>query len=90
MLGWLIWGLVIGGAVAAIVITVSFLNKAKAKTELKNKNIKRATVRDIVKDPSVTHIKLDGLDEDDNEVEIQIDTEDYDSTEIKRGTVIYA
>lgn len=90
MLGWLIWGLVIGGAVATIVITVSFLNKAKAKTELKNKNIKRATVRNIVKDPGVTHIKLDGLDEDDNEVEIQIDTEEYDSTEIKRGTVIYA
>ncbi len=90
MLGWLILGLVIGGTAAAIIITVSFLDKAKAKTELKNKNIKRATVRDIVKDPSVTHIKLDGLDEDGNEVEVQIDTEDYDSKEIKRGTVIYA
>ena len=32
MLGWLIWGLVIGGAVAAVVITVSYLDKAKAKT----------------------------------------------------------
>lgn len=90
MLGWLIWGLVIGGAVAAVVITVSYLDKAKAKNELKNKNINRATVRDIVKDPDVTHIKLDGLDEDGNEVEIQIDTEEYDSTEIKRGAVIYA
>lgn len=90
MLGWLIWGLVIGGAVAAIIITVSYLDKAKAENELKNKKIERATVRDIVRDSSVTHIKLDGLDEDGNEVEIQIDTEDYDSTEIKRGTIIYA
>jgi len=90
MLGWLIWGLVIGGAVAAIIITVSYLDKAKAENELKNKKNECATVRDIVRDSSVTHIKLDGLDEDGNEVEIQIDTEDYDSTEIKRGTIIYA
>ena len=90
MLGWLFWGLVIGSAAVAIIyIAVTYLNKAKAKSELKNKNIKRATVRDIVKDPNVAHIKLDGLDEDGNEVEIQIDAEDYDSTEIKRGAVIY-
>ena len=81
MLGWLFWGLVIGSAAAAIIIAVTYLNKAKAKNELKNKNIKRATVRDIVKDPNVAHIKLDGLDEDGNKVEIQIDAEDYDSTD---------
>ncbi len=89
MVGWLIWGLVIGGTVAAIIITVSYLDKAKVKNELKNRNIKRTTVRDIVKDPSVIHIKLDGLDEDGNKIEIQIDTEDYDSNEIKRGAVFY-
>ena len=84
MLGWLFWGLVIGGtAVAIITIAVSYLNKAKAKNELKNKNIKRAAVRDIVKDPSVTHIKLDGLDEDGNEVAMTESVEEDNAEEIK-------
>lgn len=90
MLGWLLFGLTIGGAAVAIItIAICYLDKAKAKIELKNRNIKRAIVRDIVNDPSVTHIKLDGLDEEGNEVEIQIDAVDYDSAEIKRGMCIY-
>ncbi len=88
MLGWLLWGLIIGAAAGAICIVVSFLNKKTAKEELRNKNIKKATVRDIVKDPGVAHIKLDGIDEDGNEVDIQIDAEEYDTSEIKRGVVI--
>lgn len=88
MLGWLLWGLIIDAAAGAICIVVSFLNKKRSKEELRNRNIKKATVRDIVKDPSVIHIKLDGIDEDGNEVDIQIDTQEYDSSEIKRGAVI--
>lgn len=89
MFSLLFCSLVIGGAAIAIIITVRYLNKVKAKIELKNKNIKRATVRNIVKDPNVIHINLNGLDKDGNEMEIQIDAEDYDSTEIKQGAVIY-
>lgn len=89
MLGWLLWGIIVGGAVAAIVITVSYLNKKNAQEELRKKNIKKATVKDIVKDPGVTHIKLDGLDEEGNSVEVQFDTSSYDSSEIRQGIVLY-
>ena len=90
MLGWLLWGIIVGGAVAAIIIiTVSFLDEKKAQEELREKNIKKATVKDIVKDSGVTHIKLDGLDDEGNTVEVQFDTDSFDSSEIRRGTVIY-
>lgn len=91
MLGWLFWGLVIGSVAANVItITVKCLNKAKAKNKLKSNHISSATVRDIFKEPNVARIKLDGLDEDGNKVEIRINAEDYDLSEIKCGTVIRA
>ena len=88
MLGWLLLGALL--AVAVISITVSYLNTDTAKRELRNHDIQKGVVKEIVKSGSVTHIKLDAIKEDGGEVEVDIETEDYNSSQIRKGVVIYA
>ena len=86
MLGWLLLGALIGAAV--ITICVSFLNRNIAKNKLYEKNIKKGVVRDIVNSGQVTHIKLDAVDEDGNERQVEFEVDDYDASEIRRGITI--
>lgn len=88
MLGWLLLGALLTAAV--ITICVTYLDKRVAKDKLNEKNIRKGVVKDIVKSGSVTHIKLDAIDTDGNEKEVVFETEDYDSSEIRRGMTIVA
>lgn len=86
MLGWLLLGALIGAAV--ITICVSFLNKNIAKDKLKEKNIKKGVVKEIVNSSGVKHIKLDAIDEEGNEKQVEFEVEDYDTSEICKGITI--
>lgn len=87
MLGWLLFGALL--TVAVISITVVYLNKDIAEQELKKQNISKGVIKDIIKSGNVTHIKLDAIKEDGNEVEVDIESEDYNSSQIYRGVIIY-
>lgn len=76
-------------AVAVIEIVVTYLNKDIAQNELRKHNIYKGVVKDIVNSDSVAHIKLDAINEDGEEIEIDIETEEYDSSQIYEGVVIY-
>ena len=88
MLGCLLLGALLTATV--ITICVSYLDKKVAKEKLKEKSIRKGVVKDIVKSGSVTHIKLDAIDTDGNEQEVEFEAEDYDSSEIKKGMTIVA
>lgn len=87
MLGWLLFGALLGAA--AIMIYVSYLDRSVAKKELKEKNIKKATIKQIVTSPDTKHIKLDAIDENGMEQEVEIEAEDYNKSEIWEGMTIY-
>lgn len=87
MLGWLLLGAFLTAAV--ISITVYYLNKDTATQNLKNNNVSKATIKKISKDNNVAHIKLDAITDDGYEVEVDIKTEDYNSSEIYEGLLIY-
>lgn len=87
MLGWLLLGALLTAAV--ISITVYYLDKDTAKQELKSKNIQKSVVKDIVKNDNVAHVKLDAITVDGDEVEVDIQTDTYDPSEIYEGLVIY-
>lgn len=88
MLGWLLFGALVCAAV--ITIYVTFLDKRTAKEKLREKNIKKGVVKDIVTSGSITHIKLDALDESGNEQKVEFEVEEYDSSEIRKGMTIVA
>ncbi|MDD3417058.1 MAG: hypothetical protein PHY47_24195 [Lachnospiraceae bacterium] len=88
MLGWLLLGAILGAAV--ITICVTYLDKSVAKDKLKAKNIKKGVVKDIVNSSGVTHIKLDAIDEDGNEKQVEFEAQDYNSSEIRKGMTIVA
>lgn len=88
MLGWILLGALFAAAV--ITICVSYLDKKVAKEELKEKGIRKGIVKDIVKSGNVTHIKLDAMDTDGNEQEVEFEADDYNSSEIKKGMTIVA
>lgn len=86
MLGWLLLGALIGAAV--ITIYVTFLDKNVAKNRLREKNIKKAVVKDIVNSSGVTHIKLDAIDGSGYEQQVEFEVNDYDRSQIRRGVTI--
>ena len=88
MLGWLLLGALITAAV--ITICVSFLNKQVAKDKLRENNIKKGFIKEICKSSGITHIKLDAIDTDGNEQEVDIEADDYDENEIYEGMTIIA
>lgn len=88
MLGWLLLGALLTAAV--ITICVSYLDKKVAKEKLKEKSIRKGVVKDIVKSGNVTHIKLDAIDTDGNEKEVEFEADEYNSSEIRRGMTIVA
>lgn len=88
MLGWLILGALFAAAV--ITICVAYLDKSVAKNKLKANNIKKGVVKDIVNSNGVTHIKLDAIDEDGNEKQVEFEAQDYNSSEIRKGITIVA
>ena len=75
--------------VRTISITAAYLDKDTARDKLKNRNIRKGFVKNIVKCDSITHIKLDAITEDDKEVEVDFETEGYDQSEIYEGAEIY-
>ncbi len=87
MLGWLLMGALLGAA--AIMIYVTFLDKNVAKKELRDKGMAKAYIRKIINDDGICKMKLDALDEDGVEHEVEIETEDYDRSEIWQGMTIY-
>jgi hypothetical protein len=86
MLGWLLLGALLTATV--IIISVSYLDKKVAKEKLKEKNIEKCFVKEIVISESVTHIKLDAIDTEGNEQEVEIEADDYNSSEIRKGMII--
>lgn len=88
MLGWLLLGAILGAAV--ITICVSYLDKKVAKDKLRDKNIRKGVVKDIINSSGTTHIKLDAIDESGNEQQVEFEVNDYDSSEIRRGITIVA
>ena len=88
MLGWLFCGALL--TVAVITICVSYLDKNIAKEKLKEKSIRKGIIKDIVKSENVIHIKLDAIDTDGNEKEIEFEAEEYNPSEIKKGMTIVA
>lgn len=86
MLGWILLGLIVG---AAIIISVTYLDRNSASQELRKRNIWKSVVRDINKSGDVTHIKLDSIDEEGKEQQVEFEVESYNSSEIKKGTTIY-
>ena len=88
MLGWLLLGAILGAAI--ITICVTYLDKSVAKDKLKSKNIKKGVVKDIVNSSGITHIKLDAIDEDGNEKQVEFEAQDYNSSEIRKGMTIVA
>lgn len=87
MLGWLLFGALLGAA--AIVICVTYLDKNVAKKELREKGMEQAFIKEIINDPHTCRIKLDAIDEDGEEHEVEIEAEDYDQDEIWQGMTIY-
>lgn len=88
MLGWILLGVILGAAV--ITIVVSYLNKNVAEEKLREKNIRKGVIKDIVSSGGVKHVKLDAIDEDGKERQIEFEVEDYDSFEIRKGVTIVA
>ena len=88
MLGFFIWGLVIGGALTAIVLAVRYLNKDRVRNDLKDRGLDNACIQKIVEDDGITHIYLDAIDEDGNPIEIVYEAEDYNHSEIREGMTI--
>lgn len=88
MLGWLLLGALLTAAV--ITICVSYLDENVAKDKLRDKGIRKGTVKDIIKSENVTHIKLDAIDTDGNEQEVEFEADDYNASEIKKGMTIVA
>ncbi len=86
MLGWILAGVLLAAAV--ITIYVSFLNKRVAREKLREQNMRKAQIRSICISDGVTHIKLDAIDTDGNEREVEFETDDYDESEIYKGAVI--
>ena len=88
MLGWLLFGLLVGAAV--ITICVSFLDRKVAQDKMKENKIRKGVIKDIVKSSNVTHIKLDAIDEDGNEKKVEFEVENFDTTQIRKGVTIVA
>lgn len=86
MLRWIVLATLLG--LALITITVSYLNQQIAKEKLREYNIRKAVIKNIVKDKGVAHITLDGLDEEYNEQEVVIIADNYDIDEIYDGVII--
>lgn len=88
MLGRLLLGVLL--AVAVMTITVSYLSKDKIKEELQNNDCIKGEIKKIAKSDSVAHIELAAIKEDGEEITLDIVAEDYDSSQICEGDVIYA
>ncbi len=88
MLGWLLLGALFTAAV--IIICVSYLDKKTAMNKLREKSIHKGVVRDIFQSGNVTHIKLDAIDTDGNEKEVEFEADAYNSYEIRKGMTIVA
>ena len=86
MLGWILLGAIIG--IAVITIFVTYLDMNTADDKLKENGIKKAVVKDIVNDGGITHIHLDGFDEENHKKEIEIVADSCDSSEIYEGLTI--
>lgn len=86
MLGWLILGALLGAAV--VTICVSYLDTNVAKNKLREKNIRKAVVKNIIKSDGVIHVNLDALDEHGNEQKVEFETQDLNAYEICRGITI--
>ena len=88
MLGWLLLGALMAAAV--ITICVTFLNEKIAKNKLKEKGIKKGVIKDIINSNGVAHIKLDAIDENGTEQQVEFEANDYDASEIRMGMTIVA
>lgn len=86
MLGWLLVGALL--AVAVITICVNFLNKRIARDKLRENDLRKGVIKDICTSGGVAHIKLDAIDIEGNEKEVEFETNDYDASEIYKGAVI--
>lgn len=88
MLGWMLLGALLGAAV--IMIYVSYLDRSTAKKELKERNISKARIKEIITSSGTAHIKLNAIDEDGVEHEVEIAADDYNKSEIREGMTINA
>lgn len=88
MFGWILLGLLAGAAVISIV--VSYLDRDTVKETFKENNISHGTIKDIVHDGLVAHIKLDAIKEDGSEVKLDYEVEDYNRSQIREEVVIYS
>lgn len=88
MLGWLLLGALLTATV--ITICVTHLNNNTAKNQLRAKGIKKGVVKSIINSDSVVHIKLDAIDENGYEKEVEFEAQSYDKYEIKKGITIVA
>lgn len=88
MLGWLLLGALMAAAV--ITICVTFLNETVAKNKLNEKGIKKGVIKDIINSSGVAHIKLDAIDENGTEQQVEFEANDYDASEIRVGMTIVA
>lgn len=88
MLGWILLGAFL--ATAGLTIAVSYLNESIAQNKMRENQIKKGTIKDIVKSDGVTHIKLDALMDDGTEQKVQFEVDGgYDTQQIKRGITLY-
>lgn len=87
IVGGLLFAALVTTAVVSIVVT--YLDEGTVRSELKNRNISRATIKEIVTDDSVAHIKFDAIREDDEKVEVVFEAQDYDPSEIYEGAEIH-
>ena len=86
MLGWILLGAIVG--IAIITIISPYLNRNIANRFLKDNKVVKASIRSLFKEKNITHINLDGLDEEYNETKIEIVTEAYDPSEIYEGVTL--
>lgn len=89
MLGWILLGAALLTA-TAIIISVSFLDKCAAQKKLKENNIKKGVIKKICESKGVKHIKLDAIDINGNEKEVEFEADDYNKFEICEGMTIVA
>lgn len=88
MLGWLLLGVLVGAVI--LTITVGHLDRYLAQRKLRDNNILKGVVKDIVFSSGVSHIKLDALNESGEEQQVVFEADSYDASEIRVGTTIYA
>ena len=87
----MLWWWILGGLLAAgvIYIVVDYLDKNTAKAKLKEKDVYKGVIKDIIHKDGVKHVKLDTLATDGKECEVEFEANDIDENEIYTGAVIY-